>query len=154
SGAADPRHSASPARCSRPRGGCRPRSVNVLAIDQGTSATKALVVGPQGGVLGAAEGAVHPTVLDDGGGEQDPEELWTSVLDAGGRASAQVRDPIGAIALANQGETVLAWDRATGNPLSRAIIWQDRRSGAICDRLSSRGWRERLHALTGLRLDP
>ena len=105
--------------------------MNVLAIDQGTSATKALVVGPDGAVLGSAESAVRPTFLTDGGVEQDPDALWTSVVDAGHAALAQARVPVGAVGLANQGETVLAWDRADGRPLSAAISWQDRRAAGV-----------------------
>jgi glycerol kinase len=124
----------------------------VLAVDQGTSATKALVVGPGGQVLGEAEVAVHPAALDGGGVEQDPEELWRSVVDAGAAAVRAAATPIDAVALSNQGETVLAWDRGTGSPLTPALVWQDRRAATVCDRLRSHG--SRLAALTGLELDP
>jgi glycerol kinase len=126
--------------------------VNVLAIDQGTSATKALVVSPERGVLAAASLPVHPVVLPDGGVEQDPEELWTSVRDAGMDAVARAREPVGAVGLANQGETVLAWDRSSLRPLSPAISWQDRRAHGVCQALAPEG--ERLTSLTGLPLDP
>jgi len=125
---------------------------NVLAVDQGTSATKALVVGPGGTVLGEAEVAVHPQALDGGGVEQDPEELWRSVMDAGAAAMHAAGCPIDAVALSNQGETVLAWDRMTGSPIAPALVWQDRRAATVCDRLSEHG--PRLAALTGLELDP
>jgi glycerol kinase len=124
----------------------------VLAIDQGTSATKALVVGPDGAVAGAGEAAVRPTFLADGGVEQDPEALWRSVVEAGAAAVARARTPITAVGLANQGETVLAWDRASGRPLSAAISWQDRRAAETCDALA--GDADRLAEITGLRLDP
>src|SRR5215470_7983400 len=127
-------------------------AVNVLAIDQGTSSTKALVVGPDGAVLAEAEAPVHPQASADGGVEQNPEELLESVLSAGRHALAQAGAPVSAIGLANQGETVLAWDRKTGQPLSAAISWQDRRALAICDALRERA--ERLQSLTGLPLDP
>jgi glycerol kinase len=126
--------------------------VNILAIDQGTSATKALLIGPGNEVLGRAEVPVRTTAVGGDGVEADPEELWRSVASAGARALAAARAPAHAVALANQGETVLAWDRATGKPLSRAIVWQDRRSAAICDRLSSRAGE--LARITGLPLDP
>jgi glycerol kinase len=126
--------------------------MHVLAIDQGTSSTKALVVGPDGDVLAAAEVPVHTRASDDGGVEQDPEALWQSVLDAGRQAVARANVPIGAVGLANQGETVLAWERPGGRPLSPAISWQDRRALAICERLRTRAdW---LRELTGLPLDP
>jgi glycerol kinase len=126
--------------------------VNILAIDQGTSATKALLVGPGNEVLGRAEVPVSTTAAGGDGVEADPEELWRSVLSAGERALSAARAPAHAVALANQGETVLAWDKATGKPLSRAIVWQDRRSAAICERLRSR--EGELARITGLPLDP
>jgi glycerol kinase len=126
--------------------------VNVLAIDQGTSATKALLVGPGNEVLGRAEVPVTAVAVDGDGVEADPEELWRSVVSAGERALSAARAPAHAVALANQGETVLAWDKATGKPLSKAIVWQDRRSAAVCERLASR--EGELQAITGLPLDP
>ncbi|MFB9676072.1 FGGY family carbohydrate kinase [Streptosporangium vulgare] len=124
----------------------------VLAIDQGTSATKAIVVDGGGEVLGLAEVPVRPAYLPGGGVEQDPGELLGSVLDAGRRAVARAGVPIDAVALANQGETVLAWDPVTGAPLSPAIVWQDRRSEGICAELDGSG--ERIADITGLVLDP
>src|SRR5262249_53871703 len=128
------------------------RAVNILAIDQGTSATKALVLGPGNEVLGSAEEPVHPRNTADGGVEQDPQELYGSVLGAGTRALAQARAPVQAMGLANQGETVLAWDRRSGRALTPAIVWQDRRSAGICRRLSASAGG--LTAITGLPLDP
>jgi glycerol kinase len=125
--------------------------VNILAIDQGTSATKALLVGPGQRVLGTGEVPVR-TRADGDAIEVDPDELLSSVVAAGQAALAAARAPADAVALANQGETVLAWDRKTGRPLTRAISWQDRRSSAVCARLSGHG--ERLADITGLPLDP
>jgi glycerol kinase len=126
--------------------------MNILAIDQGTSATKALVLCAERGILAAAEVAVSPRALADGGVEQDPEELWASVLDAGRQALARAGEPVAAVGLANQGETVLAWDRDTGRPLSAAISWQDRRAAAVCEDLRDQA--AELRWLTGLPLDP
>jgi glycerol kinase len=126
--------------------------VNVLAIDQGTSATKALVVAPDGVVLAVAEVPVHPRVVGDGGVEQDPEELWQSVVTAGRAAQGDAGVPVGAVGLANQGETVLAWNRASGRPLSTALSWQDRRARVVCERLAEHA--PELTARTGLPLDP
>lgn len=125
--------------------------MNILAIDQGTSATKALVVGPGQQVLGTGEAPVRNHV---GGGavEVDPEELHESVLVAGRAALHAVRAPVSALALANQGETVLAWDRGTGRPLTRAISWQDRRSAGVCARMQDQAGK--LAEITGLHLDP
>ena len=126
--------------------------MNVLAIDQGTSATKALLVGPGAEVLGRGEVPVGTRSVGPDGVEADPEELFASVVAAGRQALAAARAPAHAVALANQGETVLAWDRHTGAPLSPAIVWQDRRSGGVCARLADRS--AELTAITGLPLDP
>ncbi len=127
----------------------------ILAIDQGTSGTKAIVVDAERGVLGLALVPVRPTYLPGGGVEQDPAELLSSVLNAGRGAIAEAGDAgrhIDAVTLANQGETVLAWDRRTGSPLSAAISWQDRRAEEICSELVDHA--EILSARTGLVLDP
>ena len=129
-----------------------PEPLNILAIDQGTSATKALLVGPGQRVLGAGEVPVSVRAVGPGGVEADPEELYRSVIGAGSRALAAAGAPADAVALANQGETVLAWDRRTQAPLTPAIVWQDRRSAAVCERLA--GSAARLARLTGLPLDP
>jgi glycerol kinase len=128
--------------------------VNVLAIDQGTSATKALLLCPERGLLGAGSAPVHPRAVDGGGVEQNPLELLDSVLLAGRQALGAAREPAGAIGFANQGETVLTWDRRTGEPLSPAISWQDRRAVDVCDRLAASGVADKLTALTGLPVDP
>ena len=103
-------------------------------------------------MLGHGEVPVATRSVADGGVEADPEELFGSVVAAGKAALAAAGAPAGAVALANQGETVLAWDRATGTPLSPAIVWQDRRAAAVCERLADRA--AELTALTGLPLDP
>ena len=127
--------------------------MNVLAIDQGTSATKALLAGPGGEVLGRGEVPVETRSVGADGVEADPEELFESVVAAGRQALAAAGGaPAHAVALANQGETVLAWDRRTGRPLSAAIVWQDRRSSGVCARLADRS--AELTAITGLPLDP
>lgn len=125
----------------------------MLAIDQGTSATKAVVVGDDGSVLGLAEVPVTVHATSDGGVEVDPEALWASVVAAGRQAIIAAGNPaLTAIGLGNQGETVVAWDRASGRPHGPAIVWQDRRSSGVCDRLIEHG--PRLAQLTGLELDP
>jgi glycerol kinase len=124
----------------------------VLAIDQGTSGTKAIVVDPIDGVIALAEEPLYPSYQASGGVEQDPEALLASVLTAGRRALAAAGRPVQAVALANQGETVLAWDRASGRPLSAALVWQDRRAEAlVADLAGARGW---VAERTGLVLDP
>ena len=124
----------------------------VLAIDQGTSGTKAIVADEAGVVRSLAEVPLQPRYLDGGGVEQDPEAIFDSVVDAGRRAVAEAGVAVAAVALANQGETVLAWDRVTGRPLSVAIVWQDRRAERVCAGLSESA--DRVAELTGLVLDP
>ena len=126
--------------------------MRILAIDQGTSATKAVLVGPGRDVLGRAEVPVRVRAVGGDGVEADPEELYASVVAAGSRALAAARTGADAVALANQGETVLAWDQRTGRPLTPAVVWQDRRSAGVCRRLA--GSAERLTQITGLPLDP
>jgi glycerol kinase len=128
------------------------RAGNVLAIDQGTSGTKALVISAERGVIGAAEVPVRPTYGPEGLVEQDPAAMLASVVEAGRRALAACGEVVSAVGLANQGETVLAWDRATGEPLTPAVVWQDRRAASVCQRLAGRS--AELSALTGLALDP
>ena len=126
--------------------------MNILAIDQGTSATKALVIGDAGEVLSVAECPVHPTAPGDGAVEQDPAELLASVIAAGRAALAQAGVVVHGIGLANQGETVLAWDPKTGQPLTAALSWQDRRASSVTEQLEAH--RDRLAEITGLPLDP
>ena len=126
--------------------------MSVLAIDQGTSATKAVVFGDDGEIRASVESAVTPRPVLGGGVEQDPEQLWHSVRHAGLEAIERSGGGVDAVGFANQGETVLAWDRTTGRPLSAAISWQDRRAAEICAALA--GDAERLTRTTGLPLDP
>ncbi|KUI25402.1 FGGY family carbohydrate kinase [Mycobacterium sp. GA-2829] len=125
---------------------------HLLAIDQGTSGTKAIVADASGAVVSVAEVGLRPQYLAGGAVEQDPEVLWQSVVDAGRQAVAQAGVPVAAVALANQGETVLAWDRDTGRPLTPAIVWQDRRAESVCAPLA--GSADRIAHRTGLVLDP
>lgn len=124
----------------------------VLAVDQGTSGTKAVVVDGDGNLLALSEHPVHPRYLPDGGVEQDPHELLTSVVDAGRAAVATAGVPIDVVTLANQGETVLAWDPDSGEPLSSMVVWQDRRAEGVCAELADH--RDTFARRTGLVLDP
>ncbi len=126
--------------------------MKILAVDQGTSATKAVVFGDDGETLASVEVAVTPHAVPGGGVEQDPGQLWDSVCAAGRDAIARAGGSVTAVGVANQGETVLAWDRGTGRPLSAAISWQDRRAATVCADLA--GDAEQLTRTTGLPLDP
>ncbi|MER6350439.1 FGGY family carbohydrate kinase [Streptomyces sp. NPDC001634] len=124
----------------------------VLAVDQGTSGTKALVLCPERGVIGSATAPVRPRHLPGGLVEVDPADLYDSVVTAGRRALAEAGEPVVAVGLANQGETVLAWDPDTGRPLTDALVWQDRRAEGMCTELAPHA--DELRHLTGLPLDP
>lgn len=125
---------------------------HLLAIDQGTSGTKAVVVDDTGRVCALAEVPLRPEYLPGGGVEQDPEGLFDSMVTAGRQALADAGVPVRAVALANQGETVLAWDRGSGRPLTPAIVWQDRRAESLCAPLAGHG--DDIARRTGLVLDP
>jgi glycerol kinase len=124
----------------------------VLAIDQGTSSTKALVVSDGREVLGEGNAPVHPQAGAQGAVEQDPEELFQSIVDAGRAALQDAGASVAAVGLANQGETVLRWDSKSGRPLGSALSWQDRRAVSVTRELEPQA--DRLTELTGLPLDP
>jgi glycerol kinase len=126
--------------------------MKVLAIDQGTSATKALVAVEGGIVLGESSVPVHPRPAGGGAVEQDPEELLQSIVEAGRAALAAADTPVEAVGIGNQGETVLRWDRATGRPYGPALSWQDRRAVTVTRDLDEHA--DRLTEVTGLPLDP
>lgn len=122
----------------------------ILALDQGTSGSKAVVVDDDG-VHAVVEKPITPTYLPEGGAEQDPHELLASVIDAGREAVAAAGLPIDGVALANQGETILAWDPVTGEPLTPCIVWQDRRAESVVERLRQHA--DEVHQRTALVLD-
>jgi len=127
----------------------------VLAIDQGTSATKALLVDGSGTVVGSASaplGASHPR---PGWVEQDPIEVWDSVRSAV-RSCVPDADArrVAAVGLTNQRESLVLWDRATGEPLGPVLGWQDRRTAARCAELLASGAGPLVAEISGLPLDP
>lgn len=125
----------------------------VLAIDQGTSATKAIVVDESGSIRANVEVPVRVMTDAQGGVEIDPHELLASVLQAGRTALSQCGNPkIDAVGLANQGETVVAWSRTSGEPQHNAIVWQDRRSVGICRDIGERA--HEVESITGMQVDP
>jgi len=129
----------------------------LLAIDQGTTGSTALVMDTAGATIGRATREFHQHFPAPGLVEHDADEIWQSVLDAvkGALEAARVGgDRISAIGITNQRETTLIWDRATGRPIHPAIVWQDRRTAARCAELRAGGHLEQVRATTGLVLDP
>lgn len=127
----------------------------VLAIDQGTSATKALLVSPGGAVLRTASAPLDSMFPQPGWVEQDAEQLWLSVVDAARACTSGL--PSGAIAavgLSTQRESAVLWDRDTGTPLSPVLGWQDQRTIPLARQILTAGHGDRVRARTGLPLDP
>jgi glycerol kinase len=129
----------------------------VVAIDQGTTGTKVLVLDDEATVRGRAYREFTQHFPRPGWVEHDPEEIWrvTSDVIAQALADAAVRPAdVAAIGITNQRETTVRWDRATGEPVHRAIVWQDRRTKPLCDRLAADGLGDVVREKTGLVLDP
>ena len=128
----------------------------VLALDQGTTGSTALVVGDDGAVLGRGYRELPQYYPQPGWVEHDPAEIWATQLDAAraalGAARIAPRD-LAAIGITNQRETTLLWDRRTGVPVHRAIVWQCRRSAPLCERLRADGLEPLVRARTGLVVD-
>jgi glycerol kinase len=127
----------------------------ILAIDQGTTSTRAAVFNERGQCVGAAAREFRQSYPRPGLVEHDPREIWRTVAEVVPEALALARitpKELAAIGLTNQRETVLLWDRASGEPVTPAIVWQDRRTASFCrERLQDEPW---LFERTGLVLDP
>ena len=129
----------------------------VLAIDQGTTSTRAVVFRPDTSIAGMAQQEFPQHFPASGWVEHEPEDLWASAIGTCRDALAQARAKAGdvaALGITNQRETVIVWDRATGVPVHRAIVWQDRRTADVCERLAADRLEPAINAKTGLRLDP
>jgi glycerol kinase len=128
---------------------------HVIAIDQGTTGSTVLVLDEQLAVKGRGYREFRQIYPQPGWVEHDPEDIWSSVLDALGQALKGIDNKsIAAIGITNQRETSLVWDRATGKPVHNAIVWQDRRTADHCAELKKQGKEARVRELTGLTLDP
>ena len=129
----------------------------ILAIDQGTTSTRSMVFDKDMQIVGVAQQEFTQFFPDSGWVEHDAEEIWQSVLSttrmAVAKAGITLRD-ITAIGITNQRETAVVWDRKTGEPLHRAIVWQDRRTARFCEELKAKGLEPLFTAKTGLLLDP
>jgi glycerol kinase len=128
----------------------------ILALDQGTTSSRAIVFDHDGAIKAAAQKEFTQVFPQPGWVEHDPREIWSTQLavatEALARAGLHARE-VAAIGITNQRETTLVWDRATGEPVSNAIVWQDRRTAGLCDALRDRGLEPRFTQKTGLVLD-
>lgn len=126
----------------------------ILALDQGTTGSTALVIGPDGAVLGRGYREITQYYPAPGEVEHDPAQLLGATVEAAREALAAAGRNPDAIGITNQRETLVLWDRTTLAPIGRAIVWQDRRTAARCAELRSLGHGARLRELTGLLIDP
>ena len=126
----------------------------VLAIDAGTTGVRAFAVRADGSAVGYAYREFTQHFPQPGWVEHDPIEIWSAVQTTLTEMAGRLDEPVAAIGITDQRETVVAWDRRTGRPLHRAIVWQDRRTAARCDALREEGLEPLVRNVTGLVLDP
>src|SRR5262245_38330112 len=130
---------------------------HVIAIDQGTTSTRAIVFDASARAVAVARPALTQHYGDSGRVEHDAEEIWhdtqATVQEAIGRCPGGAAG-VAALGITNQRETVVIWERASGAPIHRAIVWQDRRTAEECARLKATGAEEIVRRRTGLLLDP
>ena len=124
---------------------------HVLAIDQGTTSTRAILFDTAGRSVAVAQRGFPQHYPQAGWVEHDPEDIWRDTLAV---AQEIASDRVAAIGITNQRETVVVWDRSSGEPVHRAIVWQDRRTAEMCDHLKHQGAEAEVRAKTGLLLDP
>jgi glycerol kinase len=128
----------------------------ILALDQGTTSSRAIVFDHDGAVRGVAQKEFAQIFPQAGWVEHDPREIWASQIGVAveALARAQLRSSdVAAIGITNQRETTIVWDRETGEPIHNAIVWQDRRTADFCERLKADGAGDTIQAKTGLLID-
>ena len=132
-------------------------SRHILSIDQGTTSTRAILFDSSGSSVFSSQLEFTQYFPRDGWVEHDPEEIWSTTLavvqDALKYAQEQAKE-IGAIGITNQRETTVVWDKATGEPVYNAIVWQDRRTAEYCENMRKKGREQLVTTKTGLLLDP
>ena len=129
----------------------------ILAMDQGTTSSRAILFNQQYAIVEQAQMEFDQHFPDSGWVEHNPADIWQTSLDTAKQAVAQAGikpDQIAAIGITNQRETTLLWDRAAGEPIYNAIVWQDRRTADYCNNLKDQGHEAMVSAKTGLLLDP
>ena len=128
----------------------------ILALDQGTTTSRAILFDREGGIVSRGQFPFRQIYPQSGWVEHDPLEIWETTVRAAAEAVDQSHvDPkrILGIGITNQRETTILWEKDTGRPVGNAIVWQCRRTAAICDRLKAEGWAETITAKTGLLID-
>ncbi len=128
----------------------------ILALDQGTTSSRALIVNRAGELCSVAQKEFEQIFPKSGWVEHDPEEIWSSQASVAAEAVAKMNisgKQIAAIGITNQRETTIVWDKRTGVPIYNAIVWQDRRTSELCDELKAKGCAEAIQQKTGLVLD-
>ncbi|MDZ4736253.1 MAG: glycerol kinase GlpK [Rhodospirillaceae bacterium] len=128
----------------------------ILAIDQGTTSSRAIVFGRDGSVRGKAQRELPQIFPADGWVEHDPERIWQDTLAvmSGAIADAGIEaKSVAAIGITNQRETTIIWDRASGRPIANAIVWQDRRGAPLCEKIVAAGHADMIAERTGLIVD-
>ena len=126
---------------------------HVLAIDQGTTSSRAVVYDAGHRRVGIAQEPIAATFRHPGWVEQDAAEIWTTtrrVIDGALASAGLAASDVAAIGITNQRETTIVWDRATGTPVAPAIVWQSRQSSGVVDAIAERGMTERYQEITGL----
>ena len=129
---------------------------HVLALDQGTTSSRAILFNHDGTVAGVAQREFPQIFPQPGWVEHDPQEIWTSQIAVATEVLARARVQPGdvvAIGITNQRETTILWDRESGRPIANAIVWQDRRTADLCDRLKAGGYEALVGERTGLVID-
>ncbi len=130
---------------------------HILALDQGTTSSRSLIFDAKGKIVALAQREFTQHFPNPGWVEHDANEIWTTqrdtIREALNQAHLSPRD-VAAVGITNQRETTVVWDRATGEPIAPAIVWQDRRTAARCDELRDAGLEAEIAARTGLLLDP
>lgn len=126
----------------------------IISIDAGTTGVRAFAVDTEGVPAGRSYREFTQHFPQPGWVEHDPTEIWETTRAVLGELHAQLDRPVVSIGITDQRETTVAWDRRTGEPLHRAIVWQDRRTAGRCDELRAAGELDRVRSLTGLVLDP
>lgn len=129
---------------------------HILALDQGTTSSRAIVFDFSGHIVSVAQREFRQIFPHPGWVEHDAQEIWTTQLNVARqvlRKAGLIARDIAAIGITNQRETTVVWDRVTGRPVCNAIVWQDRRTSSACDRLKARGLAPAIHRKTGLVVD-